>query len=63
MDKHAIFQLTVKAVVQSKDRILLLQMSDNILDFPGGRLNESEVNISLEEVLKKRNKRGARTRL
>jgi ADP-ribose pyrophosphatase YjhB (NUDIX family) len=53
MDKHAYFQVAAKAIVKKDNKILLLKTKDNYYDFPGGRMNESEVDLSLHEVLKR----------
>jgi ADP-ribose pyrophosphatase YjhB (NUDIX family) len=50
-DNHAYFQVAAKAIVKKGDEILLLFTNDGYFDFPGGRMDESEVELSLHEVL------------
>jgi ADP-ribose pyrophosphatase YjhB (NUDIX family) len=47
----AYFQVAAKAIVQKGDDILLLVTSDGYYDFPGGRMDESEIDLSLHDVL------------
>jgi ADP-ribose pyrophosphatase YjhB (NUDIX family) len=53
MNNHAYFQIAAKAIVKKDNKILLLKTKDNHYDFPGGRMDESEVDLSLHEVLKR----------
>jgi 8-oxo-dGTP pyrophosphatase MutT (NUDIX family) len=48
---HAYFQVSVKAIVKRDDEILLLIFPDGYYDFPGGRMDESEVDLSLHEIM------------
>ncbi len=48
---YAYFQIAAKAIVKKDDEILILLTSDGYYDFPGGRMDESEVNLSLNQVL------------
>lgn len=47
----AYFQIAAKAIIKKNDRILLLITQDGYYDFPGGRMDESEVELSLHNVL------------
>lgn len=49
--EHALFQVTVKAIISKGEKILLLTSPDGTFDFPGGRIDEEEANSSLETVL------------
>jgi ADP-ribose pyrophosphatase YjhB (NUDIX family) len=50
-EEHAIFRVTIKAILKKDDRILILKTPDDSIDFPGGRINQSEVELDLKEVL------------
>lgn len=47
----AYFQVSVKAIITKDDDILLLITNGGYYDFPGGRMDEPEVDLSLHEVL------------
>lgn len=47
----AYFQIAAKSIVKKADNILLLITGDGYYDFPGGRMDESEIDLSLEEIL------------
>lgn len=49
----AYFQVAAKAIVKRGDKILILITPDGHYDFPGGRMDESEVHLSLEDILKR----------
>jgi 8-oxo-dGTP pyrophosphatase MutT (NUDIX family) len=51
LNNYAYFQVTTKAIVKRDTDILLLTTPDGYYDFPGGRIDESEVDLSLHEVL------------
>ncbi len=53
MDNHAYFQLDAKAIVKKDDKILLLITKDGYYDFPGGRMDKSEVDLSQHDVLRR----------
>ena len=53
MNNHAYFQLDAKAIVKKDDKILLLITKDVYYDFPGGRMDESEIDLSLHDILKR----------
>lgn len=47
----AYFQIAAKSIIKNNDDILILITSDGYYDFPGGRMDESEIDLSLHEVL------------
>ncbi len=47
----AYFQVGAKAIVRKGNKILLLITPSGLYDFPGGRMDESEVELDLKEVL------------
>jgi len=47
------FQVSVKAIVKDGSKILLLETPDGYYDFPGGRIDETEKDLNLHEVLKR----------
>ncbi len=47
----AYFQVGAKAIVSKGDKILLLTTPSGLYDFPGGRMDESEVELEIKEVL------------
>jgi len=47
------FQVSVKAIVKDGPKILLLETPDDYYDFPGGRIDETEKDLELHEVLKR----------
>ena len=51
LTNHALVQIAVKTIMHKGDNILVLHTPDNYFDFPGGRLDQSELDRSLEEVL------------
>lgn len=53
LQKHALYQVATKALIFNADRILALTTPDGYLDFPGGRVDESERDIPWEEALKR----------
>ncbi len=50
---HAKFNVTVKALVQKEDKFLTLTMPDGQMDFPGGRFNEEEYDLSFTNLLER----------
>jgi len=48
---YAYFQVSVKAILKKDDRILLLETPDGYYDFPGGRIDESEIDMNMHDVL------------
>lgn len=48
---HALYQVTVKLQLMDGDKLLVLTSPDGLIDFPGGRVDESEQSLSMEEVL------------
>ncbi len=53
MYDFAYFQIAAKAIVQKGDKILLLTTNNGHFDFPGGRMDKSEVDLSFDQVLKR----------
>lgn len=47
------FQVSVKAIVKDGSKILLLETPYGAYDFPGGRIDETEKDLDLHEVLKR----------
>jgi 8-oxo-dGTP diphosphatase len=47
----ALFQVAAKAIIKKDDQILLVLTANGHYDFPGGRMDESEVDKPLETVL------------
>lgn len=50
---HALFQVAVKTILRKDDEILVLTTPDGYVDFPGGRMDTSEIDMPLAEVLKR----------
>lgn len=50
---HALYQVATKALLFKDARILVLVTPDGYLDFPGGRVDESERNLPWTEALKR----------
>lgn len=53
LTNHALFQVAVKAIVRHEDKILVLMTHNDRVDFPGGRMDQTEVDIPITEVLKR----------
>lgn len=53
LHNHALYQIATKALLFKGNRILVLITPDNYLDFPGGRVDESERDIPWSEALKR----------
>lgn len=47
------FQVSVKAIIKDGSKILLLETPYGAYDFPGGRIDETEKDLDLHEVLKR----------
>lgn len=50
---HALFQVSIKIILQKDSNILILKTNDNYLDFPGGRLDESELDLDHQTVVQR----------
>ena len=50
---HALYQVATKALLFKDDKILVLITPDGYVDFPGGRVDNSERNISWHEALRR----------
>lgn len=53
MQNHALYQITTKALIFDGEKVLVLRTSDGSIDFPGGRIDESERTISWQEALQR----------
>jgi 8-oxo-dGTP pyrophosphatase MutT (NUDIX family) len=49
----ALFEISVKALITKNGKILTLTTDSGFIDFPGGRLDDSEYNRSFKSVLKR----------
>lgn len=47
------FQVTIKILLKKGNQVLVLKTHDDMIDFPGGRMDESEVDLSLIDVLRR----------
>jgi 8-oxo-dGTP pyrophosphatase MutT (NUDIX family) len=52
-DAHAKFELATKALLRDGERLLVLYRPDGEIDFPGGRLESSEVETPLHTALRR----------
>ena len=50
---HAVYQVATKALLFDGGKILTLVTPDGYMDFPGGRVDESEVDLSWQEALQR----------
>lgn len=50
---HALYQVATKALLFKDDQILILITPDGYLDFPGGRVDESERDLPWPEALRR----------
>lgn len=53
LQNHAYFQVATKLMLKKGGKILALITNDDYLDFPGGRIDETEVDLPLEVALKR----------
>jgi 8-oxo-dGTP diphosphatase len=53
LTNHAQFQVATKALLLDGDKILVLITPDGYIDFPGGRVDASEVELAWPEALKR----------
>lgn len=53
LNKHAQFQVATKALIANGDKILVLITPDGYLDFPGGRVDIAEVELSWHDALQR----------
>jgi 8-oxo-dGTP pyrophosphatase MutT (NUDIX family) len=53
LHEHALYQVATKALIYKEDKVLVLHTPDGYLDFPGGRVDESERNIPWTDALKR----------
>ena len=53
LNNHALWQVATKALVFRGDKLLVLKHEDNKVDFPGGRVDESERNVSWHDALQR----------
>ncbi len=50
---HALYQVATKALIFDDDKVLVLETPDGYIDFPGGRVDETERDIPWTEALKR----------
>ena len=50
---HALYQIATKALIFDEDKILILITPDGYIDFPGGRVDQSERDIPWVNALKR----------
>jgi 8-oxo-dGTP pyrophosphatase MutT (NUDIX family) len=48
---HALYEVTVKLQLMDGDKLLVLTSPDGCIDFPGGRVDDSEQELSMEQAL------------
>ena len=53
LNNHALYQVATKALIFNGDKVLVLHTPDNYIDFPGGRVDETERDIPWTEALKR----------
>ncbi len=51
LNDFAYFQISTKALLKRDKEILLLITNDGYYDFPGGRMDKSEIDFDLEKIL------------
>lgn len=50
---HALYQVATKALIRDGDKVLVLVTPDGYLDFPGGRVDESERDLPWIDALRR----------
>lgn len=50
---HALYQVATKALIFDGDRVLVLETPDGFIDFPGGRVDESERDVPWTNALRR----------
>ena len=53
LHNHALYQVATKLLLSNNNKILVLITADGYLDFPGGRVDESECNSTWTDTLKR----------
>lgn len=53
LHNHALYQVATKALLYKGGKILVLYTPDGYIDFPGGRVDESERDLSWHEALQR----------
>lgn len=48
---HALYQVTVKLQLMDSGKLLVLTTPDNFIDFPGGRIDNTEQGLDMEDAL------------
>jgi 8-oxo-dGTP diphosphatase len=48
---HALFQASIKIILKKDGKILALRTTDDYLDFPGGRLDETEIQLDHKQAV------------
>lgn len=51
MINHALFQVSLKAIVRKDNKLLTLRTPTGYVDFAGGRINEEEINLDNKTAL------------
>lgn len=50
---HALFQVALKVLLRKDDKILVLTTPDNYVDFPGGRIDSTEMDAPFDDALRR----------
>jgi 8-oxo-dGTP pyrophosphatase MutT (NUDIX family) len=53
LTNHALYQVATKALLFDDDKLLVLYTPEGYLDFPGGRVDESERDLPWTEALQR----------
>jgi 8-oxo-dGTP pyrophosphatase MutT (NUDIX family) len=53
LQNHALFQVATKTLLFDGDKVLALVTPDGYIDFPGGRVDETEVELDWQEALRR----------
>lgn len=53
LQDHALYQIATKAILYNNGKILILYTPDGYVDFPGGRVDESERELSWQDALRR----------
>ena len=53
LNDHALYQIAIKALLSNEDKFFVLITTGGYLDFPGGRVDESERNIPWTKALER----------
>ena len=50
---HAMYQLSIKCLAIKDGKVLVLKTPDNYIDFPGGRVDMGEEDLSHHKILER----------